>query len=102
MKARTNKIVARVGTSSVLAGCLAFAAPTFAFAAERETAGIAAILPQMDEFIPMLVAFLILLAILAKFGWPMFNEILEKRETTIREALEKSEQARIESERGEA
>lgn len=53
----------------------------------------------MDEFIPMLVAFLILLAILAKFGWPMFNGILEKRETTIREALERSEQARIESER---
>lgn len=99
MKARTKNIVARVGATSALASAMAFAAPTFAFAAERETAGIAAILPQMDEFIPMLVAFLILLAILVKFGWPMFNDILDKREATIREALEKSEQARIESER---
>lgn len=99
MKAHTKNFVARVGATSALASAMAFAAPTFAFAAERETAGITAILPAMDEFIPMLVAFLILLAILVKFGWPMFKDILDKREATIREALEKSEQARIESER---
>jgi F-type H+-transporting ATPase subunit b len=68
-------------------------------AAERETSGINAILPQMDEFIPMLVAFLILLAILAKWGWPAFDKVLEKRENTIRAALEKAEENRIESER---
>ena len=53
----------------------------------------------MEEFIPMLVAFIILWIVLAKFGWPLFDGMLVKRETTIREALEKSEQARIESER---
>ena len=47
----------------------------------------------------MLVAFIILWIVLAKFGWPLFDGMLVKRETTIREALEKSEQARIESER---
>lgn len=99
MKAQVKKIATRGTVACALASAMAFAAPTLAFAAEKETAGISAILPAMDEFIPMLVAFLILLAILAKFGWPMFNGILEKRETTIREALEKSEQARIEAER---
>ena len=99
MKAQVKKIATRGTAACALASAMAFAAPTLAFAAEMETAGISAILPAMDEFIPMLVAFLILLAILAKFGWPMFNGILEKRETTIREALEKSEQARIEAER---
>lgn len=99
MKAQVKKLIVSGCTASALAGAMAVAAPGAAFAAERETAGISAILPAMDEFIPMLVAFLILLAILAKFGWPMFNGILEKRETTIREALERSEQARIESER---
>ena len=97
MKAQVKKIATRGTAACALASAMAFAAPTLAFAAEKETAGISAILPAMDEFIPMLVAFLILLAILAKFGWPMFNGILEKRETTIREALEKSEQARIEA-----
>lgn len=99
MKAQARKFATRGGAACALASAMAFAAPTLAFAAEKETAGIEAILPAMDEFIPMLVAFLILLAILVKFGWPMFNGILTKRETTIREALEKSEQARIESER---
>ena len=99
MKAQVKRIATRGTAACALASAMAFAAPTLAFAAEKETAGISAILPAMDEFIPMLVAFLILLAILAKFGWPMFNGILEKRETTIREALEKSEQARIEAER---
>ena len=47
----------------------------------------------------MLIAFLVLWFVLAKFGWPKFNDMLEKREQTIKESLEKSEQARIESER---
>ena len=57
----------------------------------REGGGVAAILPQMDEFIPMLVAFIILWIILAKFGWPLFEGMLVKRETTIKDALEQSE-----------
>lgn len=78
-----------------------FAFPALAFAAEEEEAkeGIAAILPDMIEFIPMLIAFIILWIILAKFGWPMFNGMLEKRENTIREALKQSEEAKIESEK---
>ena len=47
----------------------------------------------------MVVAFLILLAILAKWGWPMFDKVLVKRENTIRAALEQAEENRIESER---
>lgn len=94
-----KKIVTRVSASAALASAMAFAAPTMAFAAERETEGISAILPVMDEFIPMLVAFLILLAILVKFGWPMFDKVLKTREETIRGALEQAEENRIESER---
>ena len=84
-------------------GVLAFAAasavcPMSAFAAESG-AGIEAILPQMEEFIPMLVAFIILWIVLAKFGWPLFEGMLEKRENTIKTNLEKAEEARQESER---
>ncbi|WP_251231283.1 F0F1 ATP synthase subunit B [Adlercreutzia aquisgranensis] len=70
-----------------------------AFAAESETAGISAILPDMAEFIPMLVAFIVLVVVLAKFGWPKFDAMLQRREDTIKDALEKSERDRIESER---
>ena len=83
-------------------GIMAFAIASVAFpvcAFAEESAGIEAILPQMEEFIPMLVAFIILWIILAKFGWPVFDRMLTKREDTIRTSLEKSEEARQESER---
>jgi F-type H+-transporting ATPase subunit b len=99
VKASKGKLAARMGAGVATACGMAFAVPAMAFAAERESAGISAILPQMDEFIPMLIAFIILLLILGKFGWPMFDAVLQKREDTVREAIEKSEAARIESER---
>ena len=97
MIANASKYV-RNCTSGVIAFAAASAiCPLNAFA--EESAGISAILPQMDEFIPMLVAFIILWIILAKFGWPLFEGMLNKREETIKNSLEKSEEARIESER---
>ncbi|MBR3182186.1 MAG: F0F1 ATP synthase subunit B [Eggerthellaceae bacterium] len=73
------------------------AVPAYAFA--DEGGGIEAILPKMNEFLPMLVAFIILWIILAKFGWPIFDGMLEKRENTIHEALKRSEEAKVEAER---
>lgn len=90
----TNK-AARLSAVFVAAVTFAMAVPAYAFASEG---GIDAILPKMNEFIPMLVAFIILWIILAKFGWPLFDGMLEKRENTIHEALKRSEEARIEAE----
>lgn len=99
MKMRAKKASTRLGALVLAAGYTTLAFPALAFASEEESAGISAILPDMLEFIPMLVAFIILLIILGKFGWPKFEGMLEKRESTIKDALEKSEQNRIESER---
>lgn len=76
-----------------------FATPNLAFAEEESGGGIAAILPAPLEFVPMLIAFILLAIILGKFGWPMFNGMLEKRENTIRQALEESENAKVEAEK---
>ena len=97
MRTRAKK----AGLIGVAACALTAALPVLAFAAEgeEEAGGLSVILPDMLEFVPMLLAFIILWIILAKFGWPMFNGMLEKRESTIREALKKSEEAKIESER---
>lgn len=98
MKATVSKYVHYLAIGVVaLLGVAAFC-PLPAFAAE-EGQGIGAVLPHMDEFIPMLVAFIILWIILAKFGWPLFDGMLKKREDTIKNSLEKSEEARQESER---
>lgn len=86
----------RTCTSGIAAAVMASVlCPVPAFAAS----GIEAIMPVMDEFIPMLIAFILLWIILAKFGWPLFDKMLVKRETTIKDSLEKSEEARQESER---
>lgn len=97
MNASVSKYV-RNGVSGVFAFAAASAiCPLQAFAAE--SSGIEAILPEMSEFIPMLVAFIILWIVLAKFGWPLFEGMLEKREQTIKNSLDKAEEARQESER---
>ncbi len=88
----------RAAGAVIAAGGLVAACPAFAFA-EEGGGGISAILPKMDEFIPMLIAFIILWFILAKFGWPLFEGILNKRESTIRSDLQSAEQSKIESAR---
>ncbi len=89
---------ARIGAGVFATAAVTLGVPTLAFAAES-SGGISAILPDMKEFIPMLVAFIVLWIVLAKFGWPAFDKMLEKRKTTIEDALEKSEADRAESER---
>ena len=97
MNNRANKAKAWLALAgAATSASLAF--PALAFASEEKT-GVALILPDMVETIPMLIAFIVLVIILWKFGWPMFEAMLEKRERTIAEALQKSEEARIESER---
>ena len=97
MNNRANKAKAWLAvTGAAASASLAF--PALAFASEEKT-GVALILPDLVETVPMLIAFIVLIIVLWKFGWPMFEAMLEKRERTIAEALQKSEEARIESER---
>lgn len=97
MKANLKTKLAKAGAATASAASLACAFPTLAFASEKE--GIAVLIPDMNEFIPMLVAFLIILVVLAKFGWPVVDNIITKRENTINDALKKSEEAQAEAER---
>lgn len=92
-----NKAAGKLSAVVLSAGALALSCPTYAFASQE--GGIQAILPEMSEFIPMLVAFIILWIVLAKFGWPVFDKMLEKRANTIRDDLKNAEEARQESER---
>ena len=96
MDIRAKKAKAWLALTGAAASA-SFAFPALAFANEKT--GVALILPDMVETVPMLIAFIVLVIVLWKFGWPMFEGMLEKRERTIAEALQKSEEARIESER---
>lgn len=100
-------VAKKAGSASALCAALMLAlsvltclfTPAVAFANEESSSGIGAIMPNPIEFFPMLVAFILLCIILGKFGWPMFNGMLEKREKSIRDALEQSENAKVEAEK---
>ncbi len=97
MNKRAKNACARI--CSVLAAASAFVAfPALAFANE-EKEGIAVILPDMNEFIPMLIAFIVLWIVLAKFGWPAFDKMIQNRSDAIQADLQKAEDARVEGER---
>lgn len=57
------------------------------------------IIPMMPEVLYALASFLILFVLLAKFAFPPIVAMMDKREHTIRESIEKAEETRIEAER---
>jgi F-type H+-transporting ATPase subunit b len=91
-----------------VAGALFVASPVLAFASDaaegaaegaEAAGGLGPLTPNMGEFLPMLVCFILLWLILAKFGWPTIVGMLDKRVTTISDSLERAETLRVESER---
>jgi len=88
--------------SAILLACLAL--PSVAFAAGGEAAGGATsildspIVPPLGEFIPMLIAFLVVVIVLGKFGWPAIVKALDSRAATIENSLKTAEETKLESE----
>ena len=57
------------------------------------------LIPNLFEWVPMLIGFILLWVILAKFGWPVITGMLDRRVTTIKDSLEQAENAKVEGER---
>jgi F-type H+-transporting ATPase subunit b len=77
--------------------------PSVALAAEEAASGQtdimkSPIVPPLGEFIPMLLAFLIVVIVLGKFGWPMIIKTLDSRAATIENSLRTAEETKMESE----
>jgi F-type H+-transporting ATPase subunit b len=99
MKKLVTSVAAALSTLFLLPA-LAFASDGAAGAEAAESAsGFDLLLPKLGEWIPMLLAFLILWFVLAKFGWPAFMGMIDKRAATIKDSLERAEAAKVESER---
>ena len=70
--------------------------------AEEENTGMRLLLPNMAEFIPACIAFLIIWFIMAKFAWPMVLKMMEDRESKIKGDLDAAEQARTDADAAKA
>ena len=88
-------------TRFTIATIMALSSPAVAMAAEAESSGgimDSPIIPSLGEFIPMLIAFLLLMFVLNKFAWPIIIKALDERAENIEGSLKKAEQAKIDAE----
>ncbi|MDR1016597.1 MAG: F0F1 ATP synthase subunit B [Coriobacteriales bacterium] len=101
MTNKIKKITTRVGFAACTAVCSFSFLPTLAFADEGGASsqlGLGMLIPTLGEFLPMLIAFIVLLIVLGKFGWPAFIGMIDKRRDTIKSQLEEAEKAKLEAE----
>ncbi len=92
MKNTAMRLVARAG----VAGGVILATPAVALA-EESAVGPDILIPKMAEFIPALIAFLIILVVLQKLVWPSVLEMMEKRQAKIQSDLEAAERSKLQA-----
>ena len=94
MKNTANKAALRA-TAAGLALTLT-AMPAVALA-EESAVGADILIPKPAEFIPALIAFLIIWAVLAKLVWPQVLQMMEKRQAKIQSDLDAAERSKVEA-----
>lgn len=82
----------QINRTTVAAAISSFvlAVPAQAFAEESSNKA-EILIPKMAEFIPALIAFLIIWVVLAKFAWPQILSMMDERGKRIQESLDEAE-----------
>ena len=83
------------------AALLVLGSPAVALA-EEENTGMRLLIPNMAEFVPACIAFLIIWFLMAKFAWPMVLKMMEDRENKIQGDLDAAQTARTEADEAKA
>lgn len=94
----TRGIAGSAALSGAAAALAVLAAPTLALA-EESAVGADILIPKVAEFVPALIAFLIIWAVLAKLVWPSVLVMMASRQEKIQSDLDAAEQAKLEAER---
>ena len=92
MNITARKLAALVGAT----GAVAWATPVVSLA-EESAVGADILIPKLAEFIPALIAFLIILVVLTKLVWPSVLEMMEKRQAKIQSDLDEAERSKREA-----
>lgn len=83
---------------ATLAGGIVVFANSYPSVALANGADASILIPKPAEFIPALIAFLVIWFVLAKYLWPIVLKNLDAREKYIQENLSQAEAKRLESE----
>jgi F-type H+-transporting ATPase subunit b len=79
------------------AALITFAAPAVALA--ETPSGPDILLPKPAEFVPALIAFLIIWAVLAKLAWPSILKMMEQRQQKIQDDLDSAAKSKADAAR---
>ena len=90
-----NTVTRLLAPAGVAVGVV-LATPAAALA-EESAVGPDILIPKMAEFVPALIAFLVILAVMAKLVWPSVLEMMEKRQQKIQNDLDAAERSKIEA-----
>ena len=88
-----NTVTRLLAPAGVAVGVV-LAMPAVALA-EESAVGPDILIPKMAEFVPALIAFLVILAVMAKLVWPPVLEMMEKRQQKIQDDLDAAERSKI-------
>jgi F-type H+-transporting ATPase subunit b len=88
-----NHTPRRVTTLAALTLAALVACPTPALAESAADASI--LIPKPAEFIPALIAFLIIWFVLAKFAWPKIIKVLDDRQAKIQSDMDEAEASKL-------
>ena len=92
MNNTARKLAALAGAT----GVAVWSAPVVSLA-EESAVGPDILIPKVAEFVPALIAFLIILAVLSKLVWPSVLEMMEKRQAKIQSDLDEAERSKREA-----
>ena len=86
------KLFNRCAGSAAVVALATLVAPASAFAEEAGGADI--LIPKMAEFVPALIAFIIIWIALAKVAWPKVLGMMDERSRRIEESLDEAEKTK--------
>ncbi len=89
----------RLAACACAASGIVLGTPVVALA-EESAVGPDILIPKMAEFIPALIAFLVILLILAKLVWPPVLDMMEKRQQKIQDDLDAAERSKVQAAEG--
>lgn len=92
MNNTARKLAALAGAT----GVAVWSAPVVSLA-EESAVGPDILIPKVAEFVPALIAFLIIWAVLAKLVWPQVLQMMEKRQEKIQSDLDAAERSKVEA-----
>lgn len=95
MNSKTKGLLARMGAAGTV-GAVLLATPTFAYA-EESAVGADILIPKVSEFVPALIAFLVIWGVLAKLVWPQVLDMMDKRQQKVQDDLDAAEKSKLEA-----